>query len=106
MKVSLEGRRALVTGAARGIGQAIVSALSANGARVALADIDGMAVKKTAQSVPDSFALEMDISDESQVNQAVAEVVQHFGGIDILVNNAGVNTMKHRVNIDQFPLEE
>ena len=106
MKVSLEGRRALVTGAARGIGQAIATALSANGARVALADIDAEAVEKTAETLADSYAVEMDISNESRVNQAVEEVVQRFGGIDILVNNAGINTMKHRVNIDQFPLEE
>jgi len=79
MKVSLEGRRALVTGAARGIGQAIATALSANGARVALADIDAEAVEKTAETLADSYAVEMDISNESRVNQAVEEVVQRFG---------------------------
>jgi 3-oxoacyl-[acyl-carrier protein] reductase len=106
MKVSLEGKRALVTGAARGIGQAIAGALSANGACVAYADIDGEAVRKSAERVANSLAVEMDISDESQVNRAVADVVGSLGGLEILVNNAGINTMKHRVNVDQFPLEE
>jgi 3-oxoacyl-[acyl-carrier protein] reductase len=48
----------------------------------------------------------MDISNESQVDAAIADVVAKLGRIDILVNNAGVNTAKHRVNIDKFPLEE
>jgi len=48
----------------------------------------------------------MDISNESSVESAMAEILKQFGRLDILVNNAGVNTAKHRVNIDQFPLEE
>ena len=52
------------------------------------------------------MAVDMDISSESQVESGVAEVLKHFGRLDILVNNAGINTAKHRVNIDQFPLEE
>ena len=48
----------------------------------------------------------MDISDPSQVDSVVAEVLNQFGRVDIFVNNAGVNTAKHRVTIDQFPLEE
>ena len=106
MKTDLQGKRALVTGAARGIGQAIADMLITSGARVAYADIDGTGVKQSAKNKGNSLALEMDISDEAQVNRSVAEVVEHFGGIDILVNNAGINTIKHRVNIDQFPLEE
>ncbi len=106
MKIDLDGKRALVTGAARGIGQAIVAQLSANGARVACADIDGEAVRKSAAEVANTIAVEMDISEESQVNRGVDHVVEQLGGLDILVNNAGINTMKYRVNIDQFPLEE
>lgn len=106
MKVCLEGKTALVTGAARGIGQAIADTLAANGARVAYADIDLPAVRVTASRVTNSLALGVDISSEAQVNAAVDEVRQQFGQIDILVNNAGVNTVKHRVNIDQFPLAE
>ena len=106
MKIDLNGKRALVTGAARGIGQAIAAQLSANGAHVACADIDGQAVRKSAAEVANTLAIEMDISDESQVNRGMEQIVDQLGGLDILVNNAGINTMKHRVNIDQFPLEE
>jgi 3-oxoacyl-[acyl-carrier protein] reductase len=106
MKVDLEGKFALVTGAARGIGRSIADTLSANGAQVAYADIDFTTVKETAANSPRAMAVEMDISNESLVDSAMAEVLKQFGRLDILVNNAGVNTAKHRVNIDQFPLEE
>jgi NAD(P)-dependent dehydrogenase (short-subunit alcohol dehydrogenase family) len=106
MKVDLSGKVALVTGAARGIGQAIAGTLAANGARVVYADVDGPTVRESAAASPGSLAVEMDISNESQVDAAIADVVAKMGRIDILVNNAGVNTAKHRVNIDKFPLEE
>src|ERR1039458_8121972 len=105
MKVDLEGKFALVTGAARGIGKSIADTLSANGARVGYADIDPT-VKEAAANSPSAFAVEMDISNEARVESAMAEVLKEFGRLDIMVNNAGVNTAKHRVNIDQFPLEE
>jgi len=106
LKVDLEGKFALVTGAARGIGEAIANSLAANGARVAYADIDYAAVKQTAGKVPNSLAVSVDISNEALVESAVAEVIKEFGRLDILVNNAGVNTAKYRVNIDKFPLDE
>ena len=106
MKVNLEGKFALVTGAARGIGQAIADMLTANGARVAYADIDVATVQQTAANKPGALAVAMDISNESSVQSAMAEIHKQFGRLDILVNNAGVNTAKHRVNIEQFPLEE
>ncbi|HMO85271.1 MAG TPA: glucose 1-dehydrogenase [Lacipirellulaceae bacterium] len=106
MKVNLKGKRALVTGAAQGIGKAIAEALAANGARVAYADINGELAKQSAEGVDGAISVTMDITDKDQVQNATAEAAQKLGGIDILVNNAGVNTAKHRVNIDQFPLEE
>lgn len=106
MKIDLEGKCALVTGAARGIGNAIANALATNGARVAYTDIDLAAAQAGAASSSNSLALSMDVSDEAQVESTVGEIVRHFGRIDVLVNNAGVNTAKHRVNIDKFPLEE
>ncbi|RIK81807.1 MAG: short-chain dehydrogenase [Planctomycetota bacterium] len=106
MKVALEGKRVLVTGAAQGIGEAIAAVLADNGARVAYADINADLVKQTAARVQGAIAVTMDITRQDSVAEGVAEVVQRLGGLDILVNNAGVNTAKHRVNIDQFPLEE
>lgn len=106
MKVDLQGKTALVTGAARGIGQAIADLLAANGARVAYTDIDEETVRQSAEKASDSISLTMDISNEDQVSSAVNEAVRQLGRIDILVNNAGINTIKHRVNIDQFPLDE
>jgi NAD(P)-dependent dehydrogenase (short-subunit alcohol dehydrogenase family) len=106
MKVDLSGKFALVTGAARGIGRSIADTLAANGATIAYADIDFATVQQSAATAPGSLAVEVDISNERSVESALDKVLQQFGRIDILVNNAGVNTAKHRVNIDQFPLEE
>lgn len=106
MKVALEGKRALVTGAAQGIGEAIARALAANGARVAFTDVNGELVKQTAADVEGAIAVTVDITKKDSIDHGVAQVVEQFGGVDILINNAGVNTAKHRVNIDKFPLEE
>jgi 3-oxoacyl-[acyl-carrier protein] reductase len=105
MKVDLDGKYAVVTGAARGIGRAIAGLLAANGARVAFTDVDLVAAQEAADRQPNSIACKMNVSDERQVSSSVAEILERFGRIDILVNNAGVNT-NHRVNIDQFPLDE
>lgn len=106
MKVDLAGKFALVTGAARGIGRSIADTLAANGATVAYADIDFATAKQSAAGAPGSLAVEIDISNEQSVESAMAKVLKQFGRLDILVNNAGVNTAKHRVNIDHFPLDE
>jgi NAD(P)-dependent dehydrogenase (short-subunit alcohol dehydrogenase family) len=107
MKVNLEGKVALVTGAARGIGQAIADALAANGARVVYADIDvATARQAAAANAPQAMALRMDVTDEREVDSAITAILKECGRLDILVNNAGVNTLAHRVNIDQFPTEE
>ena len=107
-RVDLSGQTALVTGAARGIGQAIANTFAANNATVIYADIDAGGAEQAAAAGPgnNAIALELDITQEAQILQAVETITNRFGGIDILVNNAGVNTMAHRVNIDQFPVEE
>jgi len=106
MQVDLTDRVALVTGAARGIGQAIADRLAGNGARVVYTDVDAAGVEESASRVGGATALAMDVRDEDQVAAAIAEVVRRLGRIDILVNNAGVNTLQHRVTIDQFPRDE
>lgn len=106
MRVDLTNRVALVTGAARGIGQAIGDLLADNGARVYYSDVDTAELQRTAARKPGSVAVELDVSNEQQVQDVVERIVGEHGHLDIVVNNAGVNTMRHRVTIDQFPLEE
>jgi 3-oxoacyl-[acyl-carrier protein] reductase len=87
----LTGRVAFVTGAARGIGLAIVAALSQRGASVALADVDLPALETATRSLGDrTLAVEADVSRQADVRRAVGQTVEHFGGLDILVNNAGI----------------
>ena len=106
MQVDLKNQVALVTGAARGIGQAIGQTLAANGARVVFADVDEAGARDAANGVANAFGLRLDVSDEGEVERGVARVLERCGRLDILVNNAGVNTMKNRVTIDEFSLEE
>jgi NAD(P)-dependent dehydrogenase (short-subunit alcohol dehydrogenase family) len=103
MKVDLADKVALVTGAARGIGQAIADAFAANGARVIYSDIDFKTAIESAARSPGCKAVALDVTDEAQINAVIAEILRDFGRLDILVNNAGVNTMAHRVTIDKFP---
>ena len=85
MTCLLDGRRALVTGAAAGIGRAIAEDFLAKGAKVAMIDREKIA------SVPDNaLALQADVSSEADVQDAIAQVGEKLGGLDILVNNAGV----------------
>jgi 2-dehydro-3-deoxy-L-rhamnonate dehydrogenase (NAD+) len=84
-------KTALVTGAARGIGLAIASRLAADGARVALLDLDGAAADAAAKKVGGgAIALGADVTKASEVDAAVSRVVQEWGKLDILVNNAGI----------------
>ena len=89
MYPELAGKRAIVTGAAAGIGAAVTRRLVAEGARVALLDIVDAQALATEQS-QDAIAVTCDIRSGEAVASAVATVVDSFGGIDIVVNNAGV----------------
>ena len=100
------GRVAIVTGAARGIGQAIADTLAANGACVVYADIDLETVRQSAAKFPGALAMRMDVTSEAEIDAVVTGTLKRWGRLDILVNNAGVNTLAHRVNIDQFPTDE
>ncbi len=84
-------KTALVTGAARGIGLAIASRFAADGARVALLDLDGAAADAAAKKVGGgAIALAADVTKALEVEAAVSRVVQEWGRLDILVNNAGI----------------
>lgn len=86
----LEDQRTLVVGPSRGIGRAIAEAYDAEGAAVALAARSIDELKRIAAEMNDAVALACDVRDRSQVDDAVAEAVDRFGGLDVVVNNAGV----------------
>ncbi len=89
----LEGRRALITGAARGIGLAFAQAYAREGASVVLADIDlDRAAKAAAEIGAFALAVRMDVTRQDSIDAAVAETAERLGGIDILVNNAALFT--------------
>jgi NAD(P)-dependent dehydrogenase (short-subunit alcohol dehydrogenase family) len=87
----LQGRLAIVTGGAAGIGAAIAALYAAEGARVLVADRNRQAAEATAQSIgAAAVACEVDVTREDEVQAMAREARARFGGIDILVNNAGV----------------
>ena len=99
MDLGIKGKVALVTGSARGIGEATLRMLACEGARVVISDIDGVAVEEAVRRF-ESEGFEVigatcDVADQSQVEALLAQATQHFGGVDILVNNAGFNRDKY-----------
>lgn len=91
----LEGRVAVVTGAGRGIGRAIAAALAAQGAQVALADVDLAGVSAAADEIGEAtgtpaLALEVDVTRPDSVSAAADTVERTFGLCDVVVTNAGI----------------
>ncbi|MDW4548248.1 L-iditol 2-dehydrogenase [Defluviimonas sp. D31] len=98
----LQDRTALITGAARGIGLAFAEAFVREGARVALADIDLARARAEADRLgPAAMAVGMDVTRQDSIDDAVARVVEGFGGIDILINNAAIFTAAPIVEIER-----
>jgi 2-hydroxycyclohexanecarboxyl-CoA dehydrogenase len=89
------GKAALVTGAGSGIGRAIALELGAQGANVAILDVNGKKAEEVRSELEDSGAprtlsVQADVSDYSQVERSVAQVIGEFGRVDILINNASI----------------
>jgi 3-oxoacyl-[acyl-carrier protein] reductase len=106
MQCDLSGKTSLVTGAARGIGQAIADRLARNGSRVVYTDIDAEGAMAAASHSAGAMGMGLDVTDPGQISGAVARVIRECGSLDIVVNNAGINSLVHRVTIDEYPRSE
>ena len=99
MRVDMGGQVALVTGSGRGIGRAIADRLAQEGASVIYSDV---AAPHDAATDPRHMAIALDVTDEAQIEAAVAAILARYGRLDIAVNNAGIGTgPADRVSIDQ-----
>ncbi|RZT42990.1 3-hydroxybutyrate dehydrogenase [Cupriavidus agavae] len=92
--MKLQGKSAIVTGAASGIGRAIAELLAAEGAAVAIADLNEDAAASVARGIEAkggiAMGVAMDVTNEQAVDTATERVAERFGGVDILVSNAGI----------------
>jgi 3-hydroxybutyrate dehydrogenase len=102
--MQLDGKVALITGAASGIGKDIAQIFAKNGAKIAIADLNLSAARGTAAEIDPTGRLAigvgMDVSDEQQVDMGTAQVISTFGRLDILVSNAGIQIVAPIVDFE------
>ena len=105
--MKLKGKSAIITGAASGIGKEIAFVYAREGAKVAIADINGRAAEATAKEIRaaggEAIGVAMDVTSEAAVKSGTQAAVSALGGIDILVSNAGIQTVHP---LEQFPFDE
>ena len=105
--MKLKNKTCIVTGAASGIGREIALTFAREGANVAIADLNFDAAQTVADGIVQAggkaLAVAMDVTDEAQVDAAVAAVVARFGGVDVLVSNAGVQIVHP---VEKFPFAD
>lgn len=110
MNLSLEGKKALVTGGSRGIGRAVCLALAEAGADVAVLDVLKEQAEETASEIRasgrEAIAVEADVTSLESVDKAVKSIVKEFGRLDVLVNNAGItrDTLLMRMKEEDWDL--
>ena len=105
MSLDLNGRVAIVTGAAQGIGEATARKLSERGAQVVGIDVQAERLRRVMDSIAESAAITLDVTDAAADQQTIAEIQERFGRIDILVNVAG-GTLGATPGIDALTIEE
>ena len=114
MSARLEGKIALITGAAGAQGRAAAMTFALHGAKVALADIDEGRVNAVRDEVRaaggDAFSIAVDVTSEDSVKRMVAASLAHFGSLNVLYNNAGINNggpteAERDVDVVRLPLE-
>lgn len=106
MKCDLSGKVSLVTGAARGIGQAIADRLAANGSYVVYGDLVAAEAQQAASRAPSAVGRRMDVTSSEEIQANLDEVLREHGRLDIVVNNAAINTVTGRTTIDEYPRSE
>lgn len=103
----LAGKSALITGSARGIGRGFAEAYLAEGATVAIADINMEAAQATAAELGDgAYAVQLDVSDQASIDGAIAAVVAKSGKLDILINNAALFDAAQTVDITRASFDK
>jgi NAD(P)-dependent dehydrogenase (short-subunit alcohol dehydrogenase family) len=104
-QIDLNGRVAIITGGAQGIGRAVAERLAASGAKVAIWDLDGKLANEAAAAIgPAASGLSIDVTDAKAVNAAAAELEQRHGSVDILVTSAGI--AGPNLKTWEYPLDE
>ncbi len=106
--IRLDGKVALITGGAGGIGGATARLMTARGAKVAIADIAMKAAQSLASELHDALAVELDLEQQASIEAMVAQTVSHYGRLDILVNNAallGPDVAQRDGNVEEMDTE-
>ena len=103
----LDGKSALITGSARGIGRGFAEAYLREGASVAIADVDFSSAQSTAKELGGAaYAVKLDVCDQTSIDEAVAAVVDKTGKLDILINNAALFDAAETVDITRESFEK
>lgn len=104
-QIDLNGRVAIVTGGAQGIGRAVAERFAKSGAKVAIWDLDGKLAKETAAAIgAEASGLGIDVTDAAAVNDAAADLEKRLGSVDILVTSAGIAGPNRKTW--EYPLDE